>query len=109
MAGAIVKRERKRIMRAHGIDMSNLNAEAVAMAACDELWFLQDVFSRIHGLISASSFVGAVNGLGSNFNSDFSYSNFFSSSRHDGDGAARIAVFNDGCKCYKYSAPPYRV
>ena len=96
-------------MRAHGIDMSNLNAQAAAMAACDEIWFIQLSFSRIRGLITAGSWVGGVNSIGAGFQSIFSYGNDFTASRHDGNGAARLAVFNDGCSCYKYPAPPYKV
>jgi hypothetical protein len=97
------------IMRKHGIDMSNLNALAAALRACREIWFLQAAFSHIGNVVSDNNLINAINGLGYSYLSPVSYANFFSATRHDGIGAVRLAVFNDGCSCYKYPAAPYRV
>jgi hypothetical protein len=97
------------IMRKHGIDMSNVNAQGVANAACGEMWFLQHVMSRIPGTLTVDSFVAAVNGLGYSYASPSSYFNYLSASRHDGNAGARIMHWVDSCNCYKYLTGAYKI
>ncbi|HJP66463.1 MAG TPA: ABC transporter substrate-binding protein, partial [Actinomycetota bacterium] len=55
------------LMRRAGVDMSNPNAQADALGACDDLWFLRAVFDKMKALgltPSANHFMSAVDALG---------------------------------------------
>jgi hypothetical protein len=99
------------LMRRHSVDMSNPNAQAAALGACDELWFLQAVFDKMHQLglrATANNFIAGVNALGA-WDSPSLYAAFFSSKQHDGAAAVRISTFQESCGCFEYSAPAYKV
>jgi hypothetical protein len=98
------------LMRKNGVDMSNVNAHAFAIEACDELWFFQTVTARMgSAVLSADNFMAAVNALGTRFGSPGTYSTRFAPTRHDGVAAARIMKFVDSCTCYRYVSDPYAV
>ena len=98
------------LMRKNGVDMSNVNARAFAIEACDELWFFQAVTARMGDApLSADNFMAAVNALGTQFAAAGTYGTRFTPARHDGVAAARIMKFVDSCTCYQYVTDPYSV
>ena len=98
------------LMRQHGVDMSNINARAAAIEACDEMWFLQAVVAKLGPTpLTADAFIAGVNALGDSFASPSSYGIHLSSQQHDGIGAVRTIEFVDSCTCYRYTSDPYRV
>ena len=103
------RRRCEAFMKKHGIDMSNANAYGSAMAACQNLWFLQLGVSRVTSPLSANAFIAAVNRLGYSYTSVFAYYNFFSPERHDGNAGERVMRFDDGCKCFKYVTGAYKI
>jgi ABC-type branched-subunit amino acid transport system substrate-binding protein len=97
------------LMRKHGVDMSSVNAHVTALAACEELGFLQAVVARLGSApLTADNFIAAVNALGGGVPSGMTYATNFSPSQHDGIAAVRNMRFVDSCTCYKYSSAPYK-
>ena len=96
-------------MKRGGYDTGDLSALGFAYNAGDSLWFFRAAVERVQGILTDTTFTQAVDGIGYSFSSVQTYGNYFNATRHDGLGAARIAIFNDGCSCYKYPQRPYRV
>src|SRR5207248_5444077 len=88
----------RKIMRKHGIDMSNTNSEAAALVACADMWFLQSVgeeLSALHLDLTSDAFITAVEHLGYSYLSTLDYANFFSAQQHDGVAGVRHAKYVD--------------
>jgi hypothetical protein len=97
------------LMRKHGVDLSNVNAELVALEACDELWFFRTVTDRLGNTpLTVDNLIAAINTLGSSFASTGAYGTYLSPAQHDGAAAVRNLRFVDSCTCYRYTSPPYR-
>ena len=88
------------------VSSSNVNDEGLAGQACDEVFFLQTVMNRLK-VITADTFMQALNGLGRSFASGFVYGTQFGPGLHDGSAAVRQASYSAGCKCLTYSGAPY--
>ena len=75
--------------------------------ACETFFFLETVLQSTHGAADWSSFIGAVNSLGSAFQSTISLGGAtqVSSGRHAGASEAAPFAFSNGCQCMKYSGP----
>lgn len=88
---------------------SNRTAMGTALYICDELFFLDDVFSKASDL-SRQSFLDGVAGLGTKYLSALTFSTRFSSSQHDGASSWRPLRFSSDCKCFSYvgSARPFK-
>ncbi len=100
-----------KLMRKHGVPMNNGNQQFYARAACDQFWFLDNIFDvRLEGHpLSANTFIAGVNGLGRSYMSTSAYGTNFSPAQHDGIAAVRNIKFVDSCNCYRYTSDPYRV
>ena len=114
-AGGPVNQRREEcfaLMRKHGVDMGNPNAQADALGACDELWFLQAVFDKMNDLgyeePTTNNFIAAVEALGA-YDSPALYGAYFGPKQHAAVAAVRISEFSTSCGCFEYSAPAYRL
>jgi hypothetical protein len=96
------------LMRKHGIDLSSVNAQANALTACEELWFMQAVVAKIgSAVLTVGNFMAGVNALGYGFTSPTTYVTHLSATQHDGVAAIRDMHFVNSCTCFKYTSAPY--
>jgi hypothetical protein len=101
-----------KIMRKHGIDVSNTNSKGAAVLACTDMWFLQDVGVEMDALnlsLTADNFISAVDHLGYRYLSPGSYATYFGAQQHDGVAGVRHGTFADSCSCYKWIGTVYKV
>jgi len=98
------------LMKAHSVPTDGSNQRYVALSACEQVWFLQAVISRMSGTtLNADNFIRAANTIGSSFQSLVTYQIFLGPNQHDGASAVRNEAFYDSCTCYKYTSGIYRV
>ena len=98
------------MMRKHGLDLSTVNARGSATLACDELWFMQAVATKIGGApLTVGNFMAGANALGFGYTSPTAYGVHLSASQHDGITDVRNMRFVGSCNCFRYSSSPYRI
>jgi ABC-type branched-subunit amino acid transport system substrate-binding protein len=71
---------------------------------CDGLMFLKAVFDR-GAEPTPDGIKRVVEAMGSSYESAWAFSNRYGPGRHDGVDAGRIAAWDGGCKCYRYTGP----
>ena len=71
---------------------------------CDGLFLLKFVLDR-GASPDAAGLRRAIEGLGSAYDSPWTFVSQFGPGRHDSAGATRLAAFDDGCACFKYTGP----
>ena len=101
-----------KIMRKHGVDMSNANSQVAALLACTDMWFLQAVGTELSALnlpLTANNFMTAVSHFGYSYLSTTAYSNYFSAHQHDGIAGVRHARFDSSSNTYKWIGTIYKV
>jgi hypothetical protein len=87
------------------VSSSNTNDEGLAAIACDEVFFTQRIINSL-SVISADTFVDAVQHLGKTFPSAFVYGTNFFPGRRDGSDMVRTEEYLNSCQCSKYKGPP---
>ena len=80
---------------------TSTDSAANQIRACDQLFFLQLVASRVSGPLSTSAFMNAVAHLGSSFAPAGTFATSFAG-RRDGAAQGQNLVFVDSCTCYRY-------
>jgi hypothetical protein len=96
------------LMRKHGVGLADVNSEAAALEACDELWFLQTAVGKMGGAdLTVDNLIATINGLGSSFDSTGAYGTNLSLAQHDGAAKVRNLRFMDSCTCFRYTSRPY--
>ena len=96
------------LMRKNEVDLSNVNAQAQALAACDELWFMQRISADLGDTpLTVSNVMDVVNAIGSSYQSTSAYGMNLSPTQHDGASAVRNMRFVDSCPCFRYTSRPY--
>ena len=97
------------LMRKNNVDLSSVNAQYAAIAACDDLWFLRDAVAKMgSAALTPANVVAAVDTFGTSYPSTQTYGTSFSSSKHDGIDLVRNYHWVDGCTCFRYTSGAYR-
>jgi hypothetical protein len=94
------------LMKKHGLPVGDDATKAVALNACEPIWFLEAVLKRTQGT-TLPYMIAAVEALGTSYRSVGSYGNRLSHNQHDGAALFRNSRFDDACSCMKYSSKPY--
>jgi hypothetical protein len=94
------------LMRKRGLPVGDDATRAVALNACDPVWFIEAVLKRTQGT-TLPYMVAAGESLGTSYRSPFSYGNRLSQGQHDGAALFRNSAFDDACACMKYSSKPF--
>ena len=93
------------VMAKHGITFPNANAEAVAEAHCNTVFFFKHVFDVMGaGDVTRDRFMATVDRLGTGFQAAGTFVSRFGPGRHDGIGAVRHYAHDGGCDCMKYTS-----
>lgn len=101
------RRECLAVMRRHGLDPSNVNAQVLMLQACDYIWFLRAVLGSAKIGVNRDEFVQLATGLGLLYRSPLTYRTAFSSTQHDGIAGFRRQALDDACGCYRYTSGVY--
>jgi hypothetical protein len=91
------------LMRAHGYTFADLNAKAVGLLLCNDIWFFRQVMTAAAQPVNQATFINAVNHLGTSFVSTTTFGTFFSAAQHDGGGYYYNYAWNAGCGCMRYA------
>ena len=91
-----------KFLSSKGFSFSDANSKTVGELECSVMWFFRQAMNSISGSVSQASFVNAVNGLGSSFQSPTIFSTFFSAAQHDGGGSYYDYYWNSSCTCMRY-------
>lgn len=97
------------LMRSRGVPLDNPNAQGFALAACDYVWFLEAVGAPAGRALTLDAVLATVDRLGGAYRSPLSYANHFSPTQHDGTAAARNAVYDEPCHCFRFVTGAYRL
>ena len=96
------------LMKRNGIDYSDPNARAVALKACEYMWFVRRVLGSAFAPVTTDVFLRNANALGTSYASPYTYRTRLAPDRHDGAAAARTMKLDEaGCGCFVYTSPPY--
>jgi hypothetical protein len=99
-----------KLMSANGVPTSQPNELNVALSACEQLWFVRAVVSRMTNMVlNADNFIRAANTIGTGFQPLVTYASHISAVQHDGVSAARNEAYYDSCTCYRYTSDEYAV
>jgi ABC-type branched-subunit amino acid transport system substrate-binding protein len=69
---------------------------------CDGLMLLKTIFDRGAPPTTAGIRAG-IEGLGTSYQSAWTFSTSFGPGRHDGATVGRVVAYDDGCECFKYT------
>lgn len=95
------------LMRKAGLPVGDTQTQNLSVAACDIAWFAEAVFKRATAGTTLSQVIAAAESIGTSYRSPYSYGNRLSANQHDGDALFRNSMFDDACKCMKYTSKPY--
>lgn len=91
------------LMKAHGQTYSDVNAEAVVLAACNDFGFFQDAIKAAGPVpLSRANYLAGVHRLGSTWQSDGLFGTFFGPGHHDGVSVVRYWAYVADCTCMRY-------
>jgi predicted small secreted protein len=94
------------IMRAHHVSVSDEISEGTAAQACDFVWLIKAA-ATTSGALTAGGFVASVTRLGTSFGTAWNYATRLAPDQRDGVNAVRNSHFDDGCRCMRFTSPPY--
>jgi hypothetical protein len=94
------------IMKKHGVTPSDQNTYGTAASACDQIWFLEALLDRATAP-TLQAVLAVVDGLGTAYRSPLVYGSRLGPGQHDGGYLARSSMYDDTCKCMKYTSKPY--
>jgi hypothetical protein len=98
------------LMRREGVEMDNINKQGYARFACEQLWFFRDAVAKMPGnVLNADNLIAGADSLGGNVRTTNAYQVNIAPTQHDGVAAARNMKFSEGCSCYQWTGPPYKV
>jgi hypothetical protein len=98
------RRHCRQVMRDHGITPDSGNAEAIELSACAGLYLLQTGLADA-GRITLTTFVAALERLGSSYRAAGTLGETFGPGRHDGVSRVYHWHFVAGCGCFRYEGP----
>jgi ABC-type branched-subunit amino acid transport system substrate-binding protein len=87
---------------AEGISLAGTNNGEVGLVACSLVLFFKDAFEKSTA-ISAAGFREGVEGLGTSFQSPFTFGTVFGPNRFDGASEYRGVAYSTSCSCFAYS------
>jgi hypothetical protein len=85
------------VMKKYAVSGSGFYIDSI----CDTILFLRTVVPKVTNFNTAG-LRAAVAGLGTSYNSPFTFSTSFGPNRFDGATTVRGGRFDDACTCYKY-------
>jgi hypothetical protein len=85
------------VMKKYAVSGSGFYIDSI----CDTILFLRTVVPKVTSFTTAG-LRAAVAGLGTSYDSPFTFATQFGANRFDGATTVRGATFDDGCTCYKY-------
>jgi hypothetical protein len=94
------------LMKKRGLPVGDDATRAVALNACEPIWFLEAVLKRTQGT-TLPYMIAAVESLATSYRSPGSYGNRLSHTQHDGAALFRNSRFDDACACMKYLSKPF--
>ena len=93
------------VYRAHGVTFSDPNAQGVALGYCNKLYLLRQALNTTPRLINATTFVSAVDSVGSSFSAAGGLGSFLGPGRHDSAAKYYYWRWFDDCGCLHYDGP----
>jgi hypothetical protein len=94
------------IMRKAGLPVGQGQTQAVAIGACEQIWFAQAVISKASDT-TLPSMIAAGEALGTSYRSPYSYGNRLGPGQHDGVALFRALAFDEECSCIVYTSAPF--
>ena len=93
------------VYKAHGITYSDPNAQGIALGYCNKLYLLRQVLNTTPRLINATTFVAAIDNVGSSFFAAGGLGSFLGRGRHDSVSKYYYWRWFDDCSCLHYDGP----
>lgn len=91
-----------KVMRDNGITFDSGNAEGIAMASCATLYLLKTAGDRAGARLTATTFMRAVESLGTSYEKAGGLGQEFRPGRHDPANKAYFWRYVDSCTCMQY-------
>ena len=93
------------IYKKYGITFSNPNAEVAALGLCATLHLLGAALNTTPTVVTAASFVSAIDGLGSAYSAPTALGTYLATGHHDGPSKGYYWRWFDACGCLHYAGP----
>jgi hypothetical protein len=85
------------------------NQEYGQLAACDRIFFVQQVLGKIRGPINQATALAAINAAGASFGPGETFGTYLSASQHAGLSKVANIAYVPSCTCYRYTSAPYNI
>jgi len=94
-----------KVYKDHGITFQDANSEGIGLGTCSELWLVRAALTPAPSVINLTTFVRAVEHVGSSFQAAGVLGEQFGAGRHDGISRAYYWQFVPSCTCMHYVGP----